>query len=162
MNLPAIIPAVAAALPHYEAKLDAPLGVRKFVLCLTRDLKEEDLALFKDYRLVEYEDAIHRNIPISSFAWDIIVFDLREKPDRYAYLKEVAPRKEQFNVIVYCHAFEKDDVDIQADNILTSFPERQARREDWELLLMTQRIRKPKWWLSMLSCVLNFYQKAKN
>jgi hypothetical protein len=162
MNLPPIIqelPAVAATV-HYEAKLELP--VRKFVLCITRDLSEQDLALFKDYRLVEYEDSIHRNISILSFQWDVLVFDLREKSDRYAYLKEVAPRKEQFNVIVYCHGFEKDDVDIAADNVLTSFPERQARREDWEMLVMSQRIKKPRWWVSLFSCILTYYHKAKN
>jgi hypothetical protein len=162
--LPAIIkelPALADALPHYEAKLDVPLGVRKFVLCITKDLKEEDLALFKEYRVVEYDDQTHRNIPIDTFAWDFLVLDLREKGDRYCLLKEVYPKKHKYNVIVYCHGFESEDVDVESDNVLTSFPMRQARKEDFELLLLTHRVKKPRWYMSLMGCILNFYNKTK-
>jgi len=161
MNLPPIIDSLAAAVsaPVYEAKLD--LVLRKFVLCITRDLKEEDLALFKDYRMVEYDDQTHRNIPIDTFAWDFLVLDLREKGDRYCLLKEVYPKKHKYNVIVYCHSFEEDDVDVEADNVLTSFPMRQARKEDFELLLMTHRVKKPRWYVSLFGCMLNFYNKTK-
>jgi len=162
MNLPAIIHdplAAAMSAPVYEAKLDLPL--RKFVLCITRDVKEEDLVLFKDYRMVEYDDQTHRNIPIDTFAWDFLVLDLREKGDRYCLLKEVYPKKHKYNVIVYCHGFEEEDVDVEADNVLTSFPMRQARKEDFELLLMTHRVKKPRWYVSLFGCILNFYNKTK-
>ena len=163
MNLPAIIGALpdAPRVVEYEAKLDVPLGVRKFVLCITKDLKEEDLALFKDYRMVEYDDQTHRNIPIDTFAWDFLVLDMREKGDRYCLIKEVYPKKHKYHVIVYCHGFEEDDVDVEADNVLTSFPIRQARREDWELLLLSHRVKKPRWYVSLFSCILGFYNKTK-
>jgi hypothetical protein len=146
--------------PHYEAKLD--LEIKKIILCVTKDLKPEDLALLSDYKVVEYDDNTHKNIPITAFAWDILVLDLREKGDRYCYMKEVQPVRHRYKVIAFVHGFEVDDVDIDCDNVLTSFPVRQARKEDFEMLLMMKRISKPKWWKSLFSCVLNFVHKVKN
>ena len=54
-----------------------------------------------------------------------------------------------------------DDLDIPYDNALSSFPVRQAKREDFEMLLLMKRISKPRWWVSLLSCVLSFYHKGK-
>jgi hypothetical protein len=166
MNLPPIIQEAPKLILdaindiNYEAKLD--LQVKKFVLCITKDLKKEDKALFKDYRFVEYEDDIHKNIPIETYAWDFLVLDLRERGDRYCYMKEVAPNKHKYHVIAYGHAFELDEIDIEYDNALSKFPERQAKKEDFEMLLMLKRIKKPKWYVSLFSCILNFYHKAKN
>jgi len=166
MNLPPIIQEAPKLILdaindiNYEAKLDLP--VKKFVLCITKDLKKEDKALFKDYRFVEYEDDIHKNIPIETYAWDFLVLDLREKSHRYTYMKEVAPNKYKYNIIAYGHAFELDDIDIEYDNALAKFPERQAKKIDFEMLLMLKRIKAPKWYISLFSCILNFYHKTKN
>lgn len=161
--LPAIIqeaPKLILDAVNYEAKLD--LEVKKIVLCITKDLKAEDKALFSDYKVVEFDSDTHKNIPITTFSWDILVLDLREKGDRYCMMKEVNPNRDKYKVIAYCHGFEVDDVDVDCDNVLTSFPVRQARKEDFEMLLMMKRITKPKWWKSLFSCVLNFVHKVKN
>jgi hypothetical protein len=167
--LPAIIqaiPDIAQAVsdekeePVFKAKLD--LDVKKFVLCITKDLKKEDLALLSDYRVVEYDDAVHRNIPITAFHWDILIIDLREKGDRYCFMKEVQPARNKYNIIAYVHSFEVDDVDIDCDNILSSFPLRQARKEDFEMLLMMKRVTKPRWWKSLFTCIVNFVHQTKN
>jgi hypothetical protein len=164
--LPAIIPVIAQALsdekeePVYQAKLD--LDVKKFVLCITKDLKKEDFAVLSDYKVVRYHDDTHRNIPINSFHWDILILDLREKGDRYCFMKEVQPARNKYNIIAYCHSFEVDDIDIDCDNVLSSFPVRQARKEDFEMLLMMKRITKPKWWKSLFTCIVNFIHQTKN
>lgn len=163
MNLPDIIheaPKLVLDAINYEAKLDLP--VKKFILCITKDLKKEDKDLFKDYKLVEYEDDIHKNVPIDSYAWDFLILDLRERSDRYTFMREVAPHKHKYNIIVYCHMFEIEDIDVEYDNALAKFPHKQARREDFEMLLMMKRIKAPKWYVSLFSCILNFYHKAKN
>lgn len=135
---------------------------KKFVLCITRDLSKADKALFKHYNLVEYDDQIHKNIKIESFPWDILVIDLRQKGDRYALMKEVLPRRNQYYVICYCHGFETDDIDIECDNIFSSFPLEQAIKEDFEMLLLMKRVKKPKWYMALASCMLSFLQKGKN
>jgi hypothetical protein len=157
-NLPNII--MEPRVPVMLAKLDDIL-LKKFILCITKDLTPEDKALFADYRLVEYDDQIHRNVPIDQIRWDFLVIDLRQKGDRYTFMKEVQPRRELYNIIVFCHGFEVDDIEIPHDNALSSFPLRQAKREDFEMLLLMARVKKPRWWISLFSCILNFYHRTK-
>lgn len=165
-----MLPAIIKELPNVleppapiemdEIKLDP---TKKFILCITKDLKKEDRALFKDYKFVEWDDTIHRNIPIDSYEWDFLVIDLRQKQDRYTYMKEVIPNRNKYVVLVYCHSFEADEpVDVDSDNVITSFPARQARKEDFQTLLLMKRIRKPKWWVSLFSCILSYAHKIKN
>jgi hypothetical protein len=135
--------------------------VKKFILFITKDMTPEDLVLFKSYNLVEYEDSLHKNLPIDSFEWDVLVFDLREKADRYAVSREVIPYRNLYNLIVYCHRFEVSDIDVQCDNILSKFPERQASKIDFEKLLLMKRITKPRWYVSLFNCVASVYQKTK-
>lgn len=158
-NLPNIIME-----PHHVpvmlAKLEDVL-IKKFILCITKDLKDEDRALFRDYKMVEYDDLIHRNVPVDQIKFDFLVIDLREKGDRYCFMKEVQPRRDLYHIIVYCHGFEADDIDIPHDNTLSSFPVRQAKREDFEMLLLMKRISKPRWWVSLLGCVFSMYQRSR-
>lgn len=157
-NLPNII--MEPRVPVMLAKLEDVL-IKKFILCITKDLSDEDRVLFRDYKMVEYDDLIHRNVPVDQIKFDFLVIDLREKGDRYCFMKEVQPRRDLYHIIVYCHGFEMDDLDIPYDNALSSFPVRQAKREDFEMLLLMKRISKPRWWVSLLSCVLSFYHKGK-
>lgn len=142
-----------------DVKLD---NHKKFVLCITRDLSKDDKALFRNYELVEYDDQIHKNIKIESFPWDILVIDLRQKGDRYCFMKEVLPRRQHYHVICYCHGFETDEIDIECDNVFSSFPEQQAVKADFEMLLLMKRLKKPKWYVHLASCMISFLQRAKN
>lgn len=170
INLPAVIKAIPdldigqpalPAKPEFEAKLD--LDIKKIVLCITRDMSEEDKALFNQYgKLVEYNDRIHANLPIDSYPWSYLVFDLRESEDRYALMRMVLPYKDQYRVIVYSYKFESDEIIPEADNHLSSFPKVQAKKIDFENLLLQKRIAKPRCWVSLFACILNTYYKAKN
>ena len=158
-HLPEII-GIPAPIPVLAGKLEDVL-IKQFILCITRDLSAEDRALFRDYHLVDYEDDIHRNIPVSQIRFDFLVIDLRQKADRYCFMKEIQPHANQFHIIAYCHAFEADDLEIPHENAFSSFPARQARREDWEMLLLMKRIAKPRWWMSLLSCIFSMYQRSR-
>lgn len=158
--LPAILVPPTPAPIVYEAKLD-DIPLKRFVLCITRDLSDGDRELFRDYRVVEYDDRLHRNVPVAQLRFDILVIDLREKGDRYCYMKEIQPHREQYSIIVYCHAFEQDDIEFPYDSILSSFPEQQAKKEDFEFLLLQKRISKPRWYMSLLSCIFNLYQRSR-
>lgn len=145
----------------YEMKLD--LGIKKIVLCITHDMSESDKAIFQQYgKLVEYNDRIHANLDIRAYPWEYLVFDLRESEDRYALMRMVLPYKELYRVVVYSYKFEADEIVPDADNHINSFPKAQARKIDFENLLLQKRIVKPRWWVSLFSCVLNAYHKSKN
>ena len=146
--------------PVMLAKLDDIL-LKKFILCITRDLTEEDKRLFNDYKLLEYNDNVHKNIPVTALRFDFLVVDLREKGDRYCFMKEILPHRDLYHILVYCHSFETEDLEFSYDNAISSFPQRQATRQDFEMLLLMHRIKKPKWWVSLLGCILNFYNKSK-
>lgn len=161
--LPPIVPVPIAIpapvpVPVFAAAVEV---VKKFVLLITKDLSPEDLVLFKGYNLVEFEDSLHKNLPIDAYDWDVLVFDMREKSDRYAIMKEVIPYRHLYNIIVYCHKFEMDDIDVDYDNIFAKFPEKQANKQDWEKLLLAHRIKKPRAWVSFLGCLANLYSKVK-
>lgn len=147
---------------HEVPKFNAVVAVvKKFIFFITKDLTKEDLELFKAYNMVEYEDNLHKNLPIHSFEWDILVFDLRTKSDRYAVTKEVLPYRNLYNIIVYAHSFELDDLEIDYDNAFAKFPERQASKQDFEKLLLLKRIKKPRWYVSLFSCLASVYAKTR-
>jgi hypothetical protein len=144
-----------------NAKLDIPLEIKKVILVISKDIDEESMKLFKDFKILEYDHDIHANLPISSYDWDILVLDIREKGDRYCYLKEVVPNKNNYKVVVYCYAFENELIE-EPDNVLNKLPEKQARKEDFYMLLLTKRIKKPRWYVSLFACILSTVNSTKN
>lgn len=167
INLPPIIKViddfqrdVLPAKPDYEAKLD--LGLKKIVIVITKDIPEEDMKVLKEYgKVLEYDNRIHANMPIDSYKWDYLIFDIRESGDRYELMRSVCPFKNKYKIIVYSYFFEKDEVIPEADNHLSSFPKIQAKREDYEALLLQKRLSKPRWWVSLFQCILGVYNGVK-
>ena len=145
--------------PVLNAKLD--LNLKKFVICTTRELKEKDRLLLKSYgNVLDYDHDIHNNLSPDTFPFDYLIINLNESGDRYFYMKQIQPFKERYNVVLYKYAFEDDDI-LNADNIISSFPKRQARKEDFEMILLQERIAKPSFWLSLGSCILQTYHQVK-
>ncbi|NDB59620.1 hypothetical protein EB001_14405 [bacterium] len=165
INLPPIIKAIddiaqPPAKPEYDAKLD--LGLKKIVIVITKDIPEEDMKTLKEYgKVLEYDNRIHANMPIDSYRWDYLIFDVRESGDRYELMRSVIPFKDKYKIIVYSYFFEKDEVIPEADNHLSSFPKIQAKREDYEALLLQKRLSKPRWWVSLFQCILGVYNGIK-
>ena len=143
----------------FKAQLDLP--IKKLVICITRDISQADMAMLKDYgRVVEYDHSLHMNLPMSAFFYDYLIVDLRESGDRYFLLKSVLPFKPEYTVVVYSYAFEFDVVS-ECDNHISSFPKKQALKIDFDLILGSERISKPKWWVSLFSCMLSTYNGIK-
>jgi hypothetical protein len=142
-----------------NAKLD--LNLKKFVVCVTRELKDKDRQLLNSYgNVLDYDHDIHNNLSPETFPFDYLLINLNESGDRYFYMKQIKPFRHRYNVILYKYAFEDDDV-LDADNIISSFPKRQARKEDFEMILLQERITKPSFWLSLGSCILQTYHQVK-
>ena len=140
-----------------------PLGLlKRTVLCITRDINEEDLSLLTDYgKVLDYDHDLHNNLNPDKIDWDYLIVDLREKNDRYFYMKCIVPLKSKYQVIVYSYGFETDEHVPNCDNQINSFPKKQARKEDFDALLLQQRLKRPRWYVSLFKCVVNAYQKVK-
>ena len=167
INLPPIINAIEMArdeekkpdIAEFEAKLD--LNMKKIVIVITKDIPEEDMKVLNGYgKVLEYDNRIHANLPIDTYKWDYLIFDMRESGDRYELMRSVLPYKDKYKVIVYSYFFENDVID-EADNHLSSFPKIQAKREDYEALLLHKRLSKPRWYVSLFSCLLGIYAGIK-
>lgn len=136
---------------------------KRTVLCLTRNISEDDLSLLKEYgKVLVYDHDLHNNLQPDQIDWEYLLVDLREKDDRYFYMKCIVPQKNNYQVIVFSYGFEKDEIVPGADNHISSFPKKQARKQDFDILLLQQRIKKPRWYVSLFKCFLNAYQKVKS
>jgi hypothetical protein len=161
MNLPAVIPIQAQAL---QALIQEPNQVvaKQFILCISKDLSPKDLDLFKNIIIERYDDSVHKNVPISSYPFDILILDMRNKGDRYTYMKDVQTHRDMYHVIVYCHEFEKEEEYVDADNVLSKLPEKQANKQDFLNLLLLKRVKKPRWYVSLFKCCFQAYKGLKN
>jgi len=145
--------------PVLNAKLE--LNLKKFVICTTRDLKDKDRKLLESYgNVLDYSHDIHNNLSPATFPFDYLLINLNESGDRYFYMKQIKPFRDRYNVVLYKYQFEDDDI-LDADNIISSFPKRQARKLDFEMILLQERISKPSFWLSLGSCILQTYHQVK-
>jgi len=152
-----------AIIPLNEVKQPEPLRLKdkkQYILCITKDLSDDDKKLFAKLDVEYYNDKLHRNLPISSFDFDVLVMDLREQSDRYAYIKEVKPRRNDFYVILYSFAFEKDEI-VDCDNQLSKFPEAQPTAQQFLEMLLIKRISRPRWYISLFKCILSSYHELK-
>jgi len=155
--LPAIIPLNEVKQPEPLR----PLKDKQYILCITRNLSKQDKELFGKLDVVEYDDKLHKNLPIDSFDFDVLIMDLREQGDRYCFMKEVAPNRHKYFIVVFCHSFEKDEY-VDCDNQLFKLPEKQATAQAWLDLLLIKRISKPRWYVSLFKCILSSYHELKN
>jgi hypothetical protein len=146
--------------PVLQAKMD--LQLKKFVICITKDIPPEDLAVLNGYgKLVLYDHECYNNVNPALFQWDFLILDLRESGDRYFLAKQIYTQREKYHIIVFNYFFEIDVLE-DYDNSFTKFPKRQGLREDYESLLIIKRPDKPRCLLSFVTCLFNYYSRSKN
>jgi type I restriction enzyme R subunit len=73
--------------------------VKQYILCISKDLTQNDLDLFKNINVETYDDLIHRNVNINSFPFDLLILDIRNQGDRYTFMKYVDVHRELYNII---------------------------------------------------------------
>lgn len=136
---------------------------KRFIICSTRDIKEDEMVLFREYGIIKrYDEKLYANLNLQEIVpWQYMIFDMRESSHRYTYLKQIATNKDIYHIIEYSFNFEKDQLTEEAENRMSSFPKAQPNKECFDLLLLQQRIDKPRWWKSLLFCALNLYEKVK-
>ena len=171
LNLPAVISTVSSASLVSDEKSSALAPTlsnvkidKQIVFCITHDIPDDAMENLKRYgKVLEYNHDVHNNIPLESMDFDYLVLDQREKGDRYAYLKYVKPAEHKYSVILYCYAFEVEDLESveHYDVSMCQFPERQAHKHDYDLLMLSERLTKPRWYLSLFKCLYSAYSTAK-
>jgi hypothetical protein len=137
---------------------------KRYIFCISKDLSYEDKENLRDNgRVLYYNHDLMSNLPPSSFDFDYLVVDLRNKNDRYFFLKEVKPIENLFYVILYCHKFEVEDLSNIAhyDNVLCKLPMKQARKVDFNNLLLVERLPAPSCFLSLAKYIFRAYNSAK-
>jgi hypothetical protein len=146
--------------PVLQAKLD--LGLKKFVICITKDIPQSDVAVLNSYgKVLEYDHECHNNANPELFPWDFLLLDLRQSGDRYFLAKQIYTQRDKYNIICFHYFFETNVMD-DYDNDFTKFPKKQGVRQDYEALLMAKRVDKPRWYVSLFTCLFNFYSQTKN
>jgi hypothetical protein len=162
--LPGVIPAAIQVPEVALVELSSPRTNRRYIIALSKDMTSTEQKLFESYgKLLFYDNNTMNNMDPQSFEFEYLVIDLRNKNDRYFFLKQIKPVEDNFYVLLHCHGFEVEDLSDTEhyDNILISFPMKQARKSDFDKLLLVHRLPKPRWWMSLASCLFQTYQKAK-
>jgi hypothetical protein len=161
MNPP--LPPIIKPIEEKEEIQLVPSISKRFVLCISKDLEKEVVRALQNYgKLLVFEDHMN-NLNPDTFDFDYLVLDLRRKQDRYFFLKQIKPLESNYNVILYCSSYEVDDLkdDSHYDNVLTSFPMRQARKKDFDDLMLLERLPKPRWYVSLFKCLFKWYHSGK-
>lgn len=170
MNLPDVIvpqQVQVAVLDNKENKENEnrPLASAEnpvFLLVCSRDLEEEELNLLSLYGKVLAYDKCHVNIPldqlISQNRANYVTFDVRDKNHRMAISKAVdITSNKHVHTVAIVHSWEKlDDFvdDAGCENCLSSLPQKQAFKKDFDTLLLEKKIRKPSCAKNMLRILL--------
>jgi hypothetical protein len=167
MNPP--LPPIIKPLKEEEVKEEIQLGpvgiapTKRFVICISKELEKEVVRALQNYgKMLVFEDHMN-NLNPDTFEFDYLVLDLRRKQDRYFFLKQIKPVEAKYNVLLYCSSYEVDDLkdDAHYDNVLTSFPMRQARKKDFDDLMLVERLPKPRWYVSLFKCLFKWYHSGK-
>lgn len=145
---------------RHEQKRHEPKA--RFVFCVSRDFIQQTQLLSQYGKVVKYDHTLYANLDPLSFDWDYLVLDHREKNDRYYHLRFIKPIEDQVNVLLFCHAIENQDLknENHYDNVLNKLPEPQARKVDFDQLLLIERLPAPKWWWSLVKCLFKNYASA--
>jgi hypothetical protein len=152
MNLPPVIKNPEP--PLLEEKVENRNEHLPIILILTKDLKKEDLVLLNSYGKVILYEQCYNNIEVKELDFLYLVLDLRKPDDRVYYQKHIVPIKDNVKEILYYHAFE--DIDLDVDVKRTKLPVKQATLEMFNQLLFQSQLPKPRACLSFLQKCVTF------
>ena len=159
-NLPNVLSAVAVASAFVNDAQQAPALfnidpnlAKPFVICLTKSLSKDDLALLASYGTVlSYDHDILNNVPLSTLQFQYFICDIREDNDRMYFQKNILLNTSLYHLILYRYSFESDN-GISFEVEQESLPPKQATALMFNTLLLQTPITRP-------SCVMSFFRKC--
>lgn len=139
-NLPKVI---RREIDQSDVKAQSARDDKPFLLCCSRDLEPEEIELLKHYgKLLVFHHSFV-NIPLGSHQFDYAAFDLREKTHRDTLAKEDLSGYHVVCVVGLLDKYDDFVLDLKAENLVKTFPSRQAFKSDFDRLLLSAKIRKP-------------------
>lgn len=137
------------ALENIDPNLD-----KKFVICITKNLSEDELDLLHYFgKTISYQHDIINNVDLFTIDFEFFIIDLREHTDRMYLQRMILPNVNRIHFILYRYGFQTD-MGISYENELTALPPKQVNAKIWKQLLLTKPIQAPNACLSFLgACV---------
>ena len=139
---------------HVDVKAGAPS-----LILISKDLAEDDLAIFREFGKVAFWKEIHTNIPFSKLEpCDYRIVDIRLKSARLSLAKEDMSK---FNVVHYTTWLQKgeDIIGQIPGNVLTSIPVHCVNRESFDTALLNPKLVSPSIVKSFLRLVVGCFTR---
>ena len=118
-------------------------GDKPFILACSRALQAEEMELLRSYGKVLVWDESFRNIPLGQHVFDFAVFDLNKKVHRDTLAKESLEAYHVVCIVGLLDGYDEFASDLGAENLVRTFPQRQAFKSEFCRLLLSPKIRKP-------------------
>ncbi len=127
-------------------------GSKPVVICHTRDVDPDVFKVMSRYSVVEtYAHDIHANLDPALLGFGYLFVDMRNDVERLWFQKFVQGNL-AFHSVLYKWTWESD-MGVSFESEFSEFPPKQARKQDWDKLLLTPPIGAPTPCLSFLGIV---------
>lgn len=135
---------------------------KPFLLVCSRDLEKNEIDVLNSYgkTLVWRESFV--NIPLSQHEFAYCVCDVRNKVHRQMLMKENLDAYHVVCVVGWLDAHDDFVDDLNAENVVRTFPDHQAFKQDFDRLLLSAKIKKPNMAKSFLRCFLKLVNGWQN
>jgi len=155
---PQISGPVSPILPVSSSSSDSSSPFPTLVL-ISKDLSDEDLAVFREFGSVVIWKESHINLPFSQLqSCDYLIVDLRLKSARLSLGKE---NLKQYNVVNYVSWLQKaeDFIEQVGGNTITSIPQQAVNKSDFDNQLNNPKIISPSLIKSFFRLVVGCWKK---
>lgn len=132
---------------------------KRFIIVCSRDLKEEDLDIFRSHGKVQVWREALVNMDFSALEFDFLIIDLRSKNARLTLSRQDL---KQYNVVAYVFAIQKDTddfIDELGAVAISSIPKSGVNMRDFCAQLLNSKITSPSLVKSFLRLVLSCVSK---
>jgi len=165
INLPPIINAINQVAGVVEQFIQPVAGLppaplsnerldKRFVICLSKDLSEDEIALLQYYgRTISYDHDTVNNIDLETVDFSYFLLDLRQQDDRVYLQKMILPNAHKFHLILYKYSFQ-DDNGISFSVERSELPKKQVNAQIFNQLLLQKEIESPNCILSLLKAIV--------
>lgn len=146
-SLPPVIAPIAKEAPKEEKQFDIELQPdeeKRFVIVCSRDLSDEDEAIFKQHgKTLRWKKECFFNLPFEELDFDFLIIDARVKEARLTLGRQDLNK---YNLVAYVYAIQKgiDDFLNEIDTVdVSSIPKFAINAKDFKHQLLTQKLPAP-------------------
>jgi len=116
---------------------------KPFILVCSRELKPEEMIDLQGYgKVLVWRDS-YLNIPLREHVFDYCLVDIHNKLHRQMLMKEDLKAYHLVCVVGYLDAHDDFIEDTNAENSVRSLPDHQAKKSDFDRLLLANKLKKP-------------------